>query len=138
MKDLKTRQKQREHFAAVNAGKIDDPVVTHGTDETGNVIGDNGKPVPGTAPGGENTNANPTGENNGGAGQGAGAADYSKLTSHADLDAALEGRTKPEGWDNRDLFKVADKQKWLAEHPAEGSNQGAGQTGNGGWGNSGQ
>ena len=128
MKDLKTRQKQREYLAKVNSGEIKDPRVTLGTDESGNVIGDDGKPVAGTNPGGEKTNANPTGENGGGSDA---SKDYSKLTRHEDLDKALEGRTAPDGWGD---MKVTDKQAWLTEHPAEGSNTGAGSPGNGGWG----
>lgn len=127
MKSLEKRKAQRKYFAEVNAGKVDDPVVTHGTDASGRVIGDEGKPVNGTEPGGDNANSN--GEGN----SGGEPVDYTKLTTHDALDKALEGRTKPEGWDDRETFKVADKQKWLAEHPANANETGAGGNTSGGW-----
>lgn len=98
MKSLKERKAQREHHAAVYAGKVDDPVVLLGVDAatyTGTDGADNGgdddQPV-----------------------------DYTKLGTHADLDGdkGLAGREKPEGWDQ---MKVADKQAWLdANRPAGG------------------
>lgn len=95
MKSLKERKAQREHHAAVYAGKVDDPVVSLGVD-TGTYTGTDG--------GGEGDDDKPT--------------DYTKLGTHADLDGdkGLAGREKPEGWDQ---MKVADKQAWLdANRPA--------------------
>jgi hypothetical protein len=87
MKSLKERQNQRAHHAAVYGGKVKDPIVTYGT-ETPNAMPED------------------TGEGNGGGGT----ADYSKLGTHAELDAALGQRSKPENWDN---LKVTEKQAWL-------------------------
>lgn len=127
MKSLKERQKQREHFAKVNSGEIRDPAVTHGTDEGGNVLGDDGKAVGGTAPKGFDANAVDSGGGN--SPNDEGKTDYSKLRSHADLDGdkGLAGREKPEGWDDK---SVADKQKWLSENQNTSNDAPAG-----GWGN---
>jgi hypothetical protein len=106
MLKLEDRKKVRAHLRGVNAGKISDPVAQYGTAANGDVIGDDGKPVPGTAAKGFTaTEATPE------------PVDYTKLTTHAELDAALGDRTKPEGWDG---MKVADKQAWLAAAPANG------------------
>lgn len=91
MKSLKERQKQRAHHAAVYNGEVDDPVVTYGTD------------TPNTAP-----------EDTGNGGGGSEPVDYTRMGTHAELDAALGDRTKPEGWGD---MKVADKQTWLAANP---------------------
>jgi hypothetical protein len=106
---LEDRKKVREHLRKVNAGQIKDPVAQYGTDANGDVIGDDGKPVPGTAAKGQSPAPEPETE----------PVDYTKMTTHADLDAALGDRTKPEGWGD---MKVAEKQAWLA-----------GQTNGGGW-----
>jgi hypothetical protein len=101
MKSLKERQKQRAHHAAVYSGEIVDPVILFGTDTP------NAAPAVSDTDNGSNINAvdnSPT--------------DYSKLGTHAELDAALGTRTKPDGWDG---FKVADKQAWLVANPATAS-----------------
>lgn len=106
---LADRKRVREHLRKVNAGEVSDPVALYGTDANGDVIGDDGKPVSGTAAKGHvatETSSEPV--------------DYTKMTTHADLDAALGERTKPEGWDDREKFKVADKQAWLTANPANG------------------
>ena len=134
MKSLKERQKQREHFAKVNAGEVVDPVVTHGTDDNGNVIGDDGKPVEGTAAKGfkvgedtatnsEGTSPVNGGNDGGGTGNGSGGDtfDYKQLGTHDALNGekGLAGREKPTGWDE---MKVAEKQEWLDKNrPASGN-----------------
>ena len=107
---LEERKKVRAHLAAVNSGAISDPKAQFGTDASGNVLGDEGKPVEGTAPKGFKAGEAPAPAET----------DYTKLTTHADLDAALGSREKPEGWDDREKFKVAEKQAWLAANPANG------------------
>lgn len=107
---LEDRKKVRAHLAKVNAGEVVDPIASTGADAEGNVIGDDGKPVAGTAAKGfkaDVTNQNDDGNaaNN--------PVDYSKLNTHDQLDAALGNRAKPEGWDDREKFKVAEKQTWL-------------------------
>lgn len=93
MKKLSERIKRREHDKAVYAGEVEDNLVTFGTENpNGETEGDDG------SAGGETTETT----------------DYTKLTSHADLDAALEGREAPTGWKD---MKVADKQAWLSDNP---------------------
>lgn len=119
---LEDRKKVRAHQDAVNSGEVVDPVVSFGTDEQGNVIGKGGKPVEGTAPKGFNANADkPKAEGNENDGNENTPFDYTTLRTHEDLDGekGLNGRERPEGWDDRDKFKVADKQAWLdANRPA--------------------
>lgn len=105
---LEDRKKVRQHLRKVHSGEVSDPVALYGTDANGDVIGDDGKPVSGTAAKGHVTPE-----------MAAEPVDYTKMTTHAELDAALGDRTKPEGWDDREKFKVADKQAWLAA-PANG------------------
>ena len=111
MLKLSDRQKAREYRNAVNSGEIKDTVMTHGTAENGDVIGDDGKPVPGTAAKGAKA-PEERDEGNGGAEN---VTDYTKFKTHADLDAEL-GKlnlsAEPEGW--KDL-KVEEKQAKLAE-----------------------
>lgn len=105
---LDERKKAREYRAAVNAGEIKDTVMTHGTAENGEVIGDDGKPVAGSAAKGAASGGDGDGEGNKGT-------DYTKFTTHADLDAELAKlnlSAEPEGWKDA---KVADKQAKLAE-----------------------
>lgn len=110
---LEERKKARAHRAAVNAGEIKDTVVTHGVAENGDVIGDNGKPVPGTAAKGA---ASPEErDEKGGNGGGTEPVDFTKFKTHADLDAELAKlnlSAEPEGWKE---LKVEEKQAKLAE-----------------------
>lgn len=126
---LEKRREVREHLRKVNAGLVVDPAAQFGTDASGNVLGDNGKPVADTAPGGYDpkkdqpkTKAEGTDENgNDNDGNENTPFDYTTLRTHEDLDGpkGLNERTKPEGWDDREKFKVADKQAWLdANRPA--------------------
>lgn len=101
---LKDRQERRNYIARVNAGEVKDFTITHGTTAGGIPVDAKGTPLIETA--------EPPEEN------GDGATDYTKLTSHEQLDNALGARAKPEGWDDRNKFKVVDKQTWLASNPA--------------------
>lgn len=98
---LEERKAARKHRNAVNAGKVDDPVMTHGRDADGNIVVGKDKVAENTAPAGHRKAAENT------------ATDYSKLRSHDDLNKALGEREKPDGWDD---MKVDDKQKWLTEN----------------------
>jgi hypothetical protein len=139
MEKLEARKKQREYFAKVNSGEIKDNKVTHGTDDAGNVLGDNGKPVSGTAPKGFDPNADDRDLNHNDADDGTGGGggendnndpgvDYSKLRTHEELNGekGLAGRNPPDKWND---MTVADKQKWLSDEQ-EKSRAGNG----GGWG----
>lgn len=112
MKALKERQKQREYLAKVNSGEIKDPIVTHGTDDNGDVIGNDMKPVSGTAAKGFKPEGSEPANN--------ARVDYTKLRSHADLNGekGLAGRTEPEGWGG---MSVEAKQAWLTANPVEPS-----------------
>lgn len=102
MLDLKTRKKQRAHMRAVYSGEVKDLTVMLGQDASGNPVNADGSIVnPDTAIPGDVNAANTT--------------DYTKMTTHAELDAAVGARTTPDGWDK---FKVDDKQKWLADNAA--------------------
>lgn len=106
---LKDRLEARLHNRMVNAGEIVDPVVTHGTDANGDVIGKGGKPVPGTAPKGykpEKAEGDDAPET----------VDYTKFKSHAELNEQLAklGVATPEGWTD-DKPTIAEKQAKLAE-----------------------
>lgn len=109
MLPLKERQKDREHRKAVNSGEIKDSKATHGTDESGAVIGDDGKPVAGTAPGG----AGAEGDGKAGTETTSQEEDFSKMTT-AELDKAIVGRAKPTGWDEMNL---AAKREAIASAP---------------------
>lgn len=108
---LKDRIKNREYLAKVNAGEIKDSKVSNGTAENGDVIGDDGKPVPGTAAKGRNPEETPHDEGL------TDATDYTKFKSHAELNAEMTklGLTvPPDGWTD-DKPSVAEKQKILAD-----------------------
>lgn len=117
MFDLKERQKARAYNHAVNAGEVKDPVIQHGTAVNGDVIGDDGKPVPGTAAKGFKPDEG--GEGNGGeGGEGNQPVDYTKFTTHADLDAEFAKLNKDPaetGWGGEGSKTVAEKQAKLAE-----------------------
>lgn len=111
---LEERKKAREHRAAVNAGKVKDMKASHGLAENGDVIGNDGKPVEGTAAKGfkpaeadDNAGGNPDGNNK---------VDYTKVKSHAELNAELAklGKETPEGWTD-DKPTIAEKQALLTE-----------------------
>lgn len=121
MKSLKERQAQRDYFAKVNRGDVKDTVVSLGESENGDVIGDDGKPVAGTAAKGRNTSAGDgkDGTTSDGAPEGQ-KKDWSKVGKHDDLNAGLGSRTAPEGWAD---WKVEAKQEWLTanENPTGAS-----------------
>lgn len=123
---LEQRKKARKHMAAVNAGEIKDPVVSHGTDKSGNVIGDDGAPVSGTAPGGYTSDDGDEEGEGGGNTSTNSIPDYSKVTTHAALNAELAklGVETPEGWTD-DKPTVAEKQAKLNEL-ANGKDNGGG------------
>lgn len=109
---LEERKKNRKHMHAVNSGEIVDTVASHGTAENGDVIGDDGKPVPGTAAKGAKPAEVEETDDNTNAGT-----DYTKFKSHADLNAELAKlnlETVPEGW-TEDKPTIAEKQAKLAE-----------------------
>lgn len=120
MLPLKQRRARREHIAAVNRGEVFDPAVTYGLSNNAEVLGDDGKPVAGSAPKGFAgfTTGEQTGGKTGEADDDNKPFDYATLGTHADLDGekGLNGREKPEGWDT---MKVVEKQAWLeANRPA--------------------
>jgi len=116
---LDDRKKAREHRAAVNSGAVKDMVASHGLAENGDVIGDDGKPVAGTAAKGykpPEAEDNAGGFPDGDGGNGGGKVDYTKFKNHADLNAELAklGKETPEGW-TEDKPTVAEKQAILAD-----------------------
>lgn len=99
MKPLSERKKAREHIAKVNRGEIVDLVITNGTNEDGDPVDKEGRPINVPTPAAQPA---PVGT------------DVSTLTTHAALDEALNGRAAPEGWAG---MKVAEKQEWLKANP---------------------
>ncbi len=103
MLSLDKRKERREHDAKVYAGEIDDPKVTSGTDASGNVLGDDGKPVAGSnGISADDDDADKPKKT-----------DFSRMTN-AQLDKLVEGN-KPEGWD---AFDLDAKRKWLTDDEA--------------------
>lgn len=126
MQSLTKRKQQREYFAKVNSGEVVDMAVSHGLAPNGDVLGNDLKPVAGTAAKGYvrsketvdlavGTEGSDNGNGNGNGNEENTPPDYTKLNTHADLDAALGERPGPEGWKD---MKVNDKQAWLAANPA--------------------
>jgi hypothetical protein len=116
---LDKRRAVREHLRKVNAGEVIDYAAQHGTDDKGNVLGDNGKPVADTAPKGFDASRDKAKAKTEGTAEGTAEDDdgntpfdYKTLATHADLDGekGLNGREAPEGWAT---MKVVEKQDWL-------------------------